>query len=360
MLAFPSIMIDPQGSHEVREGALFSLPAELKDNFRLKKYVQITSPGWSRSEFGYAAFVQGDKYGNRYILPGLYLTDFDPPAKKFAGYKPQFSKSQVETYLGNYIAWEEAVRGRAEAEMTALVHDLRHLSTSIYHSAVEAERVNASNDGSKTADSIKTIIASQTMLKVRIDYLDFTNSVQRFDEIEKIPVFSRVDKVIKCFRASAKHRSVLFRFTGSSYRLASGPNILDIVPYTLIENAVKYAPRNTVITVHVSDTDEETAVEVRSLGPVLLEAEKELIFRRGARGANAIKALPSGTGLGLAVAHNVIEIFKGNLTVDQSNESEIHDGIDYAETSFRFTVPTAGEDFVRKNLRFGRRRSAKY
>src|SRR5690606_29305148 len=139
-------------------------------------------------EFGYMALVGMDGVCNRIILPGLYLNDAPRPSKKFYGYSQQFSKSQVEQYLQRHLAWQEEVKKNSEDELTALVHDLRHLSTSIYHSAIEAEHAVRSKNPSETIEMIKAVIASQTMLKVRIDYLDYSNSVDRFDEIEMIPV----------------------------------------------------------------------------------------------------------------------------------------------------------------------------
>lgn len=348
MLAFPSIVVSPQGEPEFHDGTIFKLPPELCDKYRIQQYLKIDKIGWSRSEFGYMTLVQIDDQGTKYVIPGLYLEDGEQPSKKFHGYKPLVSKSQVEQYLKHHLQRLSNVREASEAELTALVHDLRHLSSSIYHSALEAERAAKENSLHETRDLIKTIIASQTMLKVRIDYLDYSNSVDRFDEIEKIPVYSRVDKVIRCFKADARHKNIEISLSGNSYRLAEGPNILDIVPYTLIENAIKYSPENSEISVSVQDTDDETEVSVTSLGPFFAEGEEAKIFERGFRGINAKNIRQNGTGLGLSVASKVIATFAGSLCVTQSNENRMIDGVPYASTTFHFRLPTAGEDRVRK------------
>lgn len=356
-LAFPSIVVDVHGAHEYRDGALFSLPAELTDRYRIDRYLALKDVGWSKTEFGYMALVREDSYGNRYILPGLFLLDGPNPTKKISGYKAVFSKKQVEQYISKHLEWEAEVRQKTELELTALVHDLRHLSGSIYHSAIEAENANNDRDRSRTAELIKTIIASQTMLRVRIDYLDFVNSVDRFDDIEKIPVYSRVDKVKRCFSASAKHKNIEIFLSGESFRLAEGPNILDIVPYTLIENAIKYAPNDTNIYIEVRDTEFESEVSVESIGPRLEENELTSIFARGFRGANAIKVRSSGTGLGLYVANDVMEVFQGRISVSQDDEIHWIDGIQYSKIAFSFSLPTSGEDAVRRK-KIGRSRGA--
>jgi hypothetical protein len=219
MLALSSIILRPQGNYEVHNGTLFSLPAELCDKFRIQQYLKISTLGWTRSEFGYMALVKLDDQGNKYIIPGLYLEDCSPPHKKIYGYKPQLTKKQVEQYLDHHFERLVDIRNSSEGELTALVHDLRHLSSSIYHSALEAEVAAKGKNWQNSQELIRTIIASQTMLKVRIDYLDFSNSVDRFDESEKIPVYSRVDKVIRCFRADARHKKININIVGRSYRL---------------------------------------------------------------------------------------------------------------------------------------------
>lgn len=339
-LAFPCIVVKDRDTFEVRDGSLFSLPPELSDKFRISRYASIETSGWSTTEFGYMALAREDAGGYRYVLPGLFLLDAPAPKKKFIGYRPQFTKAQVEGYLAKHFAWEEEVRKRLEEELSALVHYLRHLSSSIYHSAIEADEAATSGDRRAIQEGIRTIIAAQTMLKVRIDYLDFANSIDRFEDRENIPVFRRVDKVIRCFRASAKHKGIDIQLSGSSYNNAYGPNILDIIPYTLIDNAIKYAPKYTEILVHVTDTDQDTTVRITSVGPAIGPDELNAIFERGRRGRNAIAAGRSGTGLGLSVARDVVSEFKGRLDVSQGESSTPRDGIPYKNVTFKFQLPS--------------------
>ncbi|GLQ06060.1 sensor histidine kinase [Sneathiella chinensis] len=356
MLAFSTIIVRSGEDFEYLDGTLFSLPVELKDQHRIQQYLKIEKLGWSKSEFGYMALVKVDNLGNKYIIPGLFLKECDRPTKKIHGYTAQFTKGQVEEYLDQHLNRLSDIRNTSEGELTSLVHDLRHLSSSIYHSALEADEAAKKVGEVAIRDRIRTIIASQTMLKVRIDYLDFSNSIERFEEDEEIPVYSRVDKVIRCFGANARHKQIKITLTGVSFRLAEGPNILDIVPYTLIENAIKYAPERTNITVKITDTDTTTNVTISSLGPIFENGEQTRIFERGFRGKNAIKVRINGTGLGLSVARSVIETFNGRIWVKQSDESQTINNTQYAETEFLFSLPTSGEDIQRKQKAESRRK----
>lgn len=348
-LAFFSLRTNfSTGAVETFPGTLFNPPAELRDQYRLEKYAALKRDGWHISEFGYHCYVKSSMSGMLYVIPALHLTDAPPPRKRFKGIQSLFTKSDIEAYLGNYLMWEAGIFKRSEDELTALVHDLRHLSSSIYHSAMDAERALKAQSHSLALEGIETVIASQTMLKVRIDYLDYSNAVERFDEVADIPVYSRVDKVVRCFKSAAKHKEIDIELTGQSYRLASGPNILDIVPYVFIDNAIKYAPRRTSINVDVRDDDDFTILRVFSIGPKLHEAEFHKVFDKGFRGANARLAHSTGTGLGLTVANNVAKEFKGTLSVAQHGEPFSKSGIDFSRVCFTFVVPTAGEDSGRR------------
>jgi signal transduction histidine kinase len=360
MLALFSIVVHPDGSVTQSNGSLYQLPPELCDQYRIKQYLGILSEGWSVSEFGYLSYHRKTQAGVRYIFPGLYLTDGPKPSKKIYGYKPMLSKKDIEVYVQEHIDRNNTVRNQAEQEMTALVHDLRHLSTAIYHSAEQAERAARESDRAELFDSLKTIVATQTMLSARIDYLDYASGVDRFDSDAEISVFSRVDKVVRCFSASAQDKNVQLRLSGQSFRFAKGPNILDIVPYTLVDNAIKYSPPNYDVNVSVYDTGTDTVVSISSIGPDIVASERDLIFDRSFRGSNAVKLRPSGTGLGLAVASEIVGKFDGTLTVTCSGEQSSVDGVPHRSVEFRFTVPSYGEDTKRmKRYNAGRARRAR-
>jgi signal transduction histidine kinase len=196
------------------------------------------------------------------------LVDGPKPRKIFYGHKKQFRKQDLEKYLTAHLDRNAYQRSRAEQELTTLIHDLRHLSSAIYHSAEQANRALRNNERNDLADGLTTIIATQTMLKVRIDYLDYVGGIDRFEINEQIPVYSRVDKVVRCFKASAVDKNVNLILSGKSFRFSRGPNILDIVPYTLVDNAIKYSPPNCDIRVEVHDLEDKTVVSVSSIGPM--------------------------------------------------------------------------------------------
>lgn len=358
--AFSYVVVLTDGTFHLVDGSLFKLPPELCSNVQLRKYAEVAVNAWSRCDLGYWIYAAQDG-SRKIVVPGLYLTDGDRPRKRFPGYGPIFSRPHIERYTHEFIKERVASLEKAEAELTSLVHDLRHLSHSIYHSALEAEQAaSRPNNIPQVQEKIKSIIASQGMLKVRIDYLDFANSVDRFSEIEEIPVYSRVDKVKRCFSSDAKTKNIDLHLRGTSFRLAHGPNILDIVTYTFVENAIKYSPNDQHVEIEVEDFDASTRVSVTSLGPKIEADEYNLIFERGGRGRHANSVRPSGTGLGLSVAKEIVDIFSGTLKIEPHGGISLIDQVPYQRLTFSFEIPTSGEDIKRKSkilkARSGRRK----
>ena len=149
MLAYFALVQDVDGTFTVSQGSLFKLPPELCDHFRVDQYKSIQNDGWHISEFGYLLYRKTDDMGQVYVLPGLYLEDGPKPKKRFHGYKASNTKTMIEEYLKQHMSRSREQRLLAEESTTALVHDLRHLSSAIYHSAEQAERARSNRDNAE-------------------------------------------------------------------------------------------------------------------------------------------------------------------------------------------------------------------
>ena len=111
--------------------------------------------------------------------------------------------------------------------------------------------------------------------------------------------------------------------------VAASASDLDMVLDNLIENALKYTPAGTTVTVSVAgERADDALLVVADDGPGMSAADREHAFDRFYRGARG-KAV-TGTGLGLAIVRQVIERWGG--TVDVRNGSG---------TRFEVRVPTA-------------------
>jgi two-component system sensor histidine kinase KdpD len=85
----------------------------------------------------------------------------------------------------------------------------------------------------------------------------------------------------------------------------------------LLDNAEKFSPDGSPITIEVGQTDEEVQISVRDHGEGVPVNELNRIFDKFFRGSNpgAVK----GTGLGLSICHGIVEAHKGRIWAENSD-----------------------------------------
>ena len=256
MFALPCLILAPDGSITFSNGTIIQLPPSLTGKQRNNLYAVAKKPGWSKTIFEYESFTfESDNFV--YIFPALYTTTTQPK-KKFVEYRKGPSKDQIEKYVKSTFERDEVIKERAEENLTMITHDLRRLSTAIYHQAMELKNSPKTNlDGSLNKEAtlvlVNSIIASQTMLRLRTDVLDFRiDSLDVYPD-EEIPVHPRVLKVVRCFRPWADHRHIYLDLRGDTFAKIFGPNIFEILIYIILDNALKYSPNSHTISIEIDE-----------------------------------------------------------------------------------------------------------
>ncbi len=98
----------------------------------------------------------------------------------------------------------------------------------------------------------------------------------------------------------------------------------------LIDNAIKYSMNGSSVTIILGGiVDNKIRISIQDTGPGISLSEIPYIFNRFYR-SNEIRAEVSGNGLGLAIAKEIVELHKGEITVE-SKEGE--------GTIFNVTLP---------------------
>ena len=112
---------------------------------------------------------------------------------------------------------------------------------------------------------------------------------------------------------------------------SAGSGDVAIVLDNLIENAIKYTPGGTTITIEVNAADDECVLlAVADDGPGMAVEDRERAFDRFYRGAAG--SAVSGTGLGLAIVRQVVVRWGGTIEITGSGG-----------TRFEVSLPRAAE-----------------
>ncbi|MBQ2093175.1 MAG: HAMP domain-containing histidine kinase, partial [Ruminococcus sp.] len=94
---------------------------------------------------------------------------------------------------------------------------------------------------------------------------------------------------------------------------------LNQLVHILTDNAVKYADKETTVTIKLSKKNDRVEFSVNNFGNVISKEDMEHIFDRFYRAEKS--RTTKGYGLGLSIAKKIVESTNGKLTV-QSNEKD--------------------------------------
>jgi signal transduction histidine kinase len=84
----------------------------------------------------------------------------------------------------------------------------------------------------------------------------------------------------------------------------------------LIDNALKYSPSDSPITVEAAPSDGRVIIRVRDWGPGIAPAEHRRIFSKFVRGESAKATGAKGTGIGLAMVAHIMRAHRGEVRVE--------------------------------------------
>jgi signal transduction histidine kinase len=99
------------------------------------------------------------------------------------------------------------------------------------------------------------------------------------------------------------------------------PGALRQIVLNLLDNAVKYGPREQTVTVRVSRTGNDVLVSVCDEGPGIPTADRERVFEPFARLDRPELPRVSGTGIGLAVVRELVQAHHGRVWIEPARDT---------------------------------------
>lgn len=88
--------------------------------------------------------------------------------------------------------------------------------------------------------------------------------------------------------------------------------------WNILDNAIKYSPGRPVVWIEVVQEDSNAAIRIRDEGFGISKKERKLLFEKFVRGAAARSGTVKGTGIGLAMANNIILAHKGYIRLEST------------------------------------------
>ena len=144
------------------------------------------------------------------------------------------------------------------------------------------------------------------------------------------------DELRDDYEAQAREREIelVFNLPPKLPVILGDRDKITLALHNLIGNALKYTPPKGTVTITVEADEHQLSVEVSDTGIGINDEECELVFEKFYRSKDRRIANITGSGLGLALAREVIRLHRGDITV----RSQIDQG-----TTFTLTVPNLNQ-----------------
>ncbi|MBP2315914.1 sensor histidine kinase [Azospirillum soli] len=237
----------------------------------------------------------------------------------------------------------EAARVAAETErlraalLSSLSHDLRTPLVSILGAA------SSLHDYGKTLSPDERLELAQTIQEEAERLNRFVQNLLDMTRIGSGALKPRADWVdlgdvlgAALRRASTmlRDRRVRLELAPDLPLLRADPVLLEQVFFNLIDNACKYAPEGTALSIRAERGDERVEAEVCDQGPGIPERDRERVFDMFYR-VQAGDSQTAGTGLGLAICRGIVEAHGGTIAA--------RPGRNGVGTIIAITLPAAAE-----------------
>jgi signal transduction histidine kinase len=150
---------------------------------------------------------------------------------------------------------------------------------------------------------------------------------------EAVDVDALVNEVVENLQQTASQHQISIE--GRAQREIVGDRErLGQVVINLITNAIKYSPGAERITVHLACTPDTLTVSVQDFGIGIPKAQQEKVFERFYRVYSDQTRTSSGLGIGLYIAHQIIEQHNGKMWVES---------VEGQGSTFSFSLPAVRE-----------------
>lgn len=182
---------------------------------------------------------------------------------------------------------------------------------------------------------IKSIFASSSLISVRLNAFDLEENPDVITSQSQFNsgIYKKFQKASHCLDVYARDRGVkIMPFKGASHLTIDMYSIFDLIPFVILENAIKYSPAEQNVIVAFDEVDQNSlVVTVSSIGPCNTDLEIKNIFNKKKRGNQAELFDGTGGGYGLYFAKMICDMH--NIKIKASSGKEIFtlNGIQFSD-----------------------------
>ncbi len=225
-------------------------------------YQSIDKAGFYLCPFGYNTYATNFSIANNILYTSLLIGNMydKKKLKKRAEEKNKFSEDEIIRLIGIFEQLYKRAKAseiNTEYESTLIrdiFHEVRRLSRDINSQSMELVKKIGTND-EKISPIVDNILATMQLVSIRLDSYELYKNPGAITSATQpnIVIYRKFDKARFILAAQAKSKKLNLNFNNQSHFAISGYEIFDLLPYILLDNAIKYSVKNQDIDVYFDE-----------------------------------------------------------------------------------------------------------
>lgn len=231
--------------------------------------------------------------------------------KKVAHVGAKSAKEEIRFLRKKVDMLEKEYDGLHEIVVSTM-HEMREFSSIISSKAHDLLKRERYEEG-----VVKNIYYTTGLLAARLGFADIElNPALLQRQVKEVAViYQKFDKARYILNHLNDYRDSNIQFLGDSYIAIDAIKAFEMVPFVLMQNAVKYSPPGYPVNVYFNESSSNVLhVKISSYGPEVEGDEVSKIFDKGFRGRNVVGH--DGSGLGLYLAKRLCDFHAADIRVD--------------------------------------------
>jgi CHASE2 domain-containing sensor protein/signal transduction histidine kinase len=305
------VMFNPRGSLYLKQDQEADLLGE--DAYQLLRVLEIRGGGsW-------------DEYFKQVILGGevVRFEAICPPDQELFVQLKSLEGVKAETYgmivnISDIGIVKHTERTRTKM-LNFLSHDIRSPITSLLSLTQSPQRLQGSSEA--LANEIRPL--ARRSLKLADDFLRLARAeavkVATFVDLDFVSVASNaLDEVYT--QARAARISLHYEFAEEEVWVKGDPGLLERAVFNLLENAIKFSPPNSQVSMHIQILDDWVSCKIADQGPGLNKSQQQDVFQPFVQSSAQTSTPIKGVGLGLSFVKVVADKHHGRVAVSEREE----------------------------------------
>ena len=202
-------------------------------------------------------------------------------------------------------------------------HDIRTPLTLIKAPLEELRNGDMVNEEGKSHVSMALrnvdVLLRLTTNLINFERIDTYSSRLYVSEYELGSYMSGICDTFRSY-ASVKHIRLDYESHFSYLNVWFDRDKMDSILKNILSNAMKYTPENGSIHVSASECEDNWCIEVKDTGIGIPRNEQKGLFHAYFRGSNVINLKVSGSGIGLALVHRLVQLHSGKISIESTTE----------------------------------------